>query len=94
MIHEYALLTIDPADAEAFDAVIPAAEQILLGAPGCLTAELQRSVDLPGTYLLRVGWERIEDHLEVFPTTPQSDRLAATIGGYFAADPIVAHFAR
>jgi hypothetical protein len=51
-----------------------------------------RSLDRPGTYLLRVGWDRIEDHIATFPGTPQAILLAKTIGGYFTEEPMVIHF--
>ncbi|MFJ9900880.1 hypothetical protein ACIQPR_46940 [Streptomyces sp. NPDC091280] len=38
-------------------------------------------------------WDRIEDGLKVFPTTPQVIRLAELIGAFFAEEPEVIHFA-
>lgn len=93
MIHEHALLTIGPADVEKFEKAVPEARTTLLDAPGCRAVSVLRSVDRPGSYLLRVAWDRIEDHLEVFPATPQATRLADLIGTYFAEAPQVVHFA-
>lgn len=92
MIYEHAYLTIDPNRAQEFEKAVPVAREHLLAAPGCREATVVRSVDQPGTYLLRVGWDRIEDHLEVFPTTPQSKALAATIAGFFVQTPTLVHF--
>jgi quinol monooxygenase YgiN len=92
MIHEHAHLAISAAHVGAFEAALPAARKHLLAAPGCREVSIHRSVDHHGTYLLRVAWDRIEDHLEVFPTTPHSGRLAAAIGDYFAKEPLVVHF--
>src|SRR2546423_3010855 len=50
-----------------FEAAYVRAEPILTGASGCRGAELFRDVERPGEYLLRVSWDRLEDHLEVFP---------------------------
>jgi len=94
MIYEYAVLTIDSARGAEFDAVIADAERILLSAPGCASASLQRSVDRPELCLLRVGWEDIDDHLVRFPGSEPADRLARTIGRFFVEEPLVAHFRR
>lgn len=93
-VHEYAILTIDPARAAEFAAVLPDAERVLRGAPGVRSVEFQRAVDRPEVYLLKVGWDSVEDHVERFPSTPQAERLAATIGGFFLETPFVAHFER
>ncbi|MFK0119836.1 antibiotic biosynthesis monooxygenase family protein [Streptomyces sp. NPDC090994] len=93
MIHEHALLTIGPADVERFEKAVPEAREVLLSAPGCRAVSVHRSVDLTGGYLLRVSWERIEDHLDTFPATAQATRLAELIGTCFAEPPHVVHFA-
>jgi heme-degrading monooxygenase HmoA len=92
MIHEHAHLTVAAGNASAFEAALPTARQHLLEAPGCREVSFHRSVDQPGKYLLRVAWDSLEDHLETFPTTPQAEQLADTIGGYFAGKPLVVHF--
>lgn len=93
MIYEHALLTIAAADGEKFEQVVPHARAILLEAPGCREVRVRRSIDRPGVYLLRVCWDRLDDHQKVFPTTPQAARLSDLIGPFFAAEPQVIHFA-
>ncbi|GAA2345936.1 antibiotic biosynthesis monooxygenase family protein [Streptomyces violaceusniger] len=92
MIYEHARLTIDPADAEKFEQAVPAGREALLSAPGCREVSFLRSVDQPGVYLLKVGWDSITDHLEVFPTTPQAARLADAIASFWTKAPEVIHF--
>ena len=92
MIYEHAHLVIDSAKVTEFESAAPDARKALLDAPGCREVSIFRSVDQPGTYLLRVGWDRIEDHLEVFPTTPQARTLGEAIAGFFAEAPLVIHF--
>ncbi len=92
MIYEHAYLVIDPDRANEFEKAVPAGRDALLAAPGCREVAVSTSVDRPGAYLLRVGWDRIEDHLEVFPTTPQAGQLARAIGGFFIEEPTVVHF--
>jgi heme-degrading monooxygenase HmoA len=92
VIYEHAYLTIDPARSAEFEKALDAGRGHLLAAPGCREVSVSRSVDRPGVYLLRVGWDRIEDHLEVFPATSQAVRLAETIGSFFLGEPTVIHF--
>ena len=92
MIYEHAHLTIDPNRAAEFERAVLRGREYLLAAPGCREVSVSRSVDRPGVYLLRVGWNRIEDHLEVFPATPQAASLADAIGGFFIEEPAVVHF--
>lgn len=92
MIYEHAHLSIDPQESGAFEEAFASVRHELEGAPGCRSVELVRSIDAPQTYLLRVGWDRIEDHLEVFPTTGNARRFAGSVGGYFQGVPLVLHF--
>ncbi len=93
MVYEYALLTIDPARVELFEAAMPEAQRILLSVQNCTSVEFQHSEDRRDTYLMKVRWQHLDDHLVRFPRTPQAGQLAATSGGYFLREPIVAHFA-
>ncbi len=92
MIYEHAHLTVDPERAQNFETAFRAARAHLLAASGCREVAVFRSVDRPGTYLLRVGWDRIEDHLEVFPGTPEAQAFADGVAGFFVQEPTVVHF--
>lgn len=92
MVVEYALLTIEPDAVDTFEERIPAAREILLSSPGCRSVTFLHSVDRPEVFLMKVGWDRIEDHLEVFAGSELAPRLAGVIGELFAEAPVVAHF--
>lgn len=92
MIFEHAHLRIAEQDRATFEKAAPAARDILLAAQGCSDVHISASVDEPGLYLLRVGWDSIEDHLERFPDSDQGAALGALIGGLFAEAPAVTHF--
>lgn len=92
MIYEYAQLRIAEKDQAAFERAAPAARRILLAAEGCRNVQISRSVDEPDLYLLKVGWDSIDDHLETFPQSEQGTALGELIGGLFAEEPTVAHF--
>ncbi|MEV7738066.1 antibiotic biosynthesis monooxygenase family protein [Streptomyces sp. NPDC088921] len=93
MIHEHAELHVRPGAGARLEADFATARHLLLEAPGCRSAELLRSVDHPDTYLLRVGWERLEDHTEVFPETPQAKAFAEVVAPHCVARPRVVHYA-
>lgn len=92
MIVEHAHLRIAPKDQAAFEAAAPRARSILLAAPGCQQVSISKSVDHGDLYLLRVVWDALASHLEVFPHTPQAAELADLIAVYFAGEPRVVHF--
>lgn len=92
MIYEHAELRINPETEEKFLAEFTAATHLMLVAQGCHSVELQASVDMPSTYLLRVGWERIEDHTVVFPGTAQAEDLSKILMAHCVEAPRVVHF--
>lgn len=93
MIYEHAELRTLPGAGARLEADFASARHLLLQSPGCRSAELLRSVDHPDTYLLRVGWERLEDHTEIFPGTPQGKAFAEVVVPYCADRPRVVHYA-
>ncbi|MFD9667188.1 antibiotic biosynthesis monooxygenase family protein [Rhodococcus sp. NPDC059968] len=92
MIYEHAHITIDADKRTEFEDAFARAKKYLLDANGGKTVEIVRSVDDPGLYLLRVGWDSVEDHTEVFATSINGKLLAEAIGGFFTETPSVAHF--
>lgn len=93
MIVEHAYITVARGQETDFEAAFVKAEPILAGASGCRATALFRDVERPGGYLLRVSWERLEDHLEVFPTSTAGQDFATHVAHFFAATPEVRHFA-
>ncbi|MDN5915153.1 MAG: antibiotic biosynthesis monooxygenase [Pseudonocardia sp.] len=93
MVVEHAYITVVTGQETEFEAAFAKAEPVLAGAAGCRDTALFRDVERPGGYLLRVTWDRLEDHLEVFPTSPAGQEFAAQVAGFFAGAPEVRHFA-
>ena len=56
------------------DTSFAATRPLLLASAKCQTAELFQSVNKPGSYLLRLGWEKAEDRPGTFP-----GRVPATV---------------
>jgi len=92
MIYEHADLRINPETETEFLMDFAAVRHLLLEAEGCLSVELFESVDTPAAYLLRVGWEKIEDHTNAFPGTHQADELGRVLMAHCAAPPNVIHY--
>jgi heme-degrading monooxygenase HmoA len=89
---EHAYLTITPGREAEFEAAFLDARPVLTGASGCQEAELFRDSEEPGSYLLRVGWETLADHLEVFPASAAGEKFASQVAHFFASTPQVRHF--
>jgi heme-degrading monooxygenase HmoA len=92
MVYEYAYITVDVDECAAFEEAFADAKEYLLDANGGKTAEIVRSVDRPGLYLLRVAWDSVEDHTEHFASSVNGQRLDAAIGHYFDEPPQLIHF--
>jgi heme-degrading monooxygenase HmoA len=92
VIYEHAYLRVAADDQPAFEQAAPQAREILLSAHGCREVVINKSVDETDLYLLRVGWDRVEDHLERFATSDRAAALGDLIGRLFSETPVVNHF--
>jgi len=88
---EHAVLTVDDERAAEFERAFATARPDLQAAQGASEVALDRSLDDARRWLLRVRWERIEDHLEGFPASEAGRRFVAAVSPYFAEPPIVVH---
>ncbi|MCR3721984.1 MULTISPECIES: antibiotic biosynthesis monooxygenase family protein [Prauserella salsuginis group] len=92
VIVEHAEFRVLPGRGAELEAAFARISDLLLGAQGCHGAELLHSVDHEDTYLLRVWWENLEDHTEVFARTEAGMSLAAVLGPYCDGPPHVVHY--
>ncbi|WP_326568933.1 antibiotic biosynthesis monooxygenase [Amycolatopsis rhabdoformis] len=92
MVVEQAYLRIAGGRESDFEEAFRAARPLLAQARGCTSVELFRDAENPSTYLLRVGWERLEDHLVGFPASDAGKQFAEQVAGFFAGAPEVRHF--
>ncbi|WIX83201.1 antibiotic biosynthesis monooxygenase [Amycolatopsis carbonis] len=92
MVVEQAYLRIAGGRESDFEEAFRAARSLLAQAQGCTSVELFRDAEHRSTYLLRVGWERLEDHLVAFPASDAGKRFAEHVAGFFADEPEVRHF--
>lgn len=92
MIYENAYLWVTSGREEEFEEALRQGWRVLASAEGCRSVELFRDVEAPGAYLLRVGWETLEHHLEVFPGTPLAKQFADVVEQFFDREPVLRHF--
>jgi|tagenome__1003787_1003787.scaffolds.fasta_scaffold18789752_2 heme-degrading monooxygenase HmoA len=93
MVVENAYLNVIGGREEDFEDAFARGRPILAGAEGCERVELFRDAERPSSYLLRVTWQRLEDHLGAFPGSAAGRRFAELVAGFFAEEPQVRHFA-
>ena len=91
MILEIAELTVTPASQQQFEEAVQRAVPLFQRAHGCVSMTLERSIENPGTYLLVVGWQTVEDHTVRFRGSEDFQQWRALVGSYFTAPPKVQH---
>ncbi len=91
MITEIATILIDPAQADAFEAAVASAAPVLRAAEGSHSMALERVIETPGKYLLRVQWDSVEHHTVTFRESEGFKQWRALAGPFFAGTPQVEH---
>ncbi|MEZ5742820.1 MAG: antibiotic biosynthesis monooxygenase family protein [Sphingomonadaceae bacterium] len=92
MITEIAYLTIDPARAADFEAAVAEAAPHFRTAEGCHGMALDRVVEDPAKYRLRVKWESVDHHMVTFRESPAFQEWRALAGPFFTEPPHVEHW--
>jgi heme-degrading monooxygenase HmoA len=93
MILEHALLPVRTGEEEEFELAFAEARGIIAAADGCRSVSLSRCLERPGTYLLLVEWERVEDHEQGFRGSDAYRRWSALLHRFYDPFPVVEHFA-
>ncbi len=94
MITEIATIAIDPTTAAAFEAAVAEAAPHFRAAEGCHGFTLDRCIEEPARYFLRVEWESVDHHMVRFRASEGFQKWRTLAGPFFAAPPIVEHSAR
>ena len=79
MITEYIRYTLVAHEPVAFIAAFAEAGKHLTAAPECLGYELTQCVDDERTFVLRIQWTSVKDHLESFRSGPHFPPFLALI---------------
>lgn len=92
MILEVAHLTIVPGRENDFEAVFRQAARIIVAAPGYLSHQLQRCIEVRGRYVLFVNWETLEDHTQHFRKLPAHDEWKRLLQPFYHCPTLVEHY--
>lgn len=92
MIMEVAYMDILPGHEEGFEEAFAQAKDVVARAPGFRVIHLHRGVERPGTYLVAIGWDTVEDHMEGFRNSDLFTQWRALLGPHFAGTPTVEHW--
>ena len=82
MIVEYVRYDVGAERAEAFEADYARAAASLDASPHCLSYELSRCDEAPGTYTLRIEWDSAQGHMQGFRRGPEFPAFFAAIRPY------------
>ncbi len=91
MIIEIARLTVDPLRAADFEAAVADAVPFFKASPGCHGMVLDRLIEEPETYILRVLWETLEHHTVGFRESENFQKWRALASPFFVEPPKVVH---
>ncbi len=91
MITEIAVLRIDPSRAGEFEAAVAAAHVHFQADSGCHGMALEKVIETPGAYNLRVLWETVEAHTVGFRSSENFQKWRALAGPFFVEPPVVVH---
>ena len=92
MIREHALLPVREGLEEQFLGAFASARPIIASMPGFRGLTLSRCLERPGTFLLLVDWERLEDHTEGFRGSPEYQEWRRLLHHFYDPFPVVEHF--
>ena len=92
MVLEHALLSVRRGRETAFEQSFAEARSIIAAMPGFGRLTLSRCLERPGTYLLLVEWDRLEDHTVGFRGSAAYQRWRALLHPFYDPFPTVEHF--
>ena len=91
MVLEIARITVKPGLEGEFEDNVRRAVAIFARAAGCRGMELRRSIEKPGSYLLLVTWDTLENHTIDFRGSADFAEWRGLVGHCFAVPPEVEH---
>ncbi len=91
MIYEVAVMKIDPDRAFGFEAAFAEAAMVFRQAEGCRSMSLEKTLENPGEYRLRIVWESLEAHMDTFRNSEGYQVCKELVEEYFTKAPVVVH---
>ncbi len=93
MVLEVALIDVQPGREDDFAAAYAQARPILATTPGCRSVRMTRGIESPSRFVLLVDWDSVAAHQDNFRASERFGQWRGMVGPYFAAPPVVEHFA-
>src|SRR3546814_16666494 len=87
VIREIATLEITAGKEAEFEAAVAKAAPLFRNSKGCHGMALERSVETPTRYFLRIDWATIEDHMTGFRESAAFGEWRALVTPYFGNAP-------
>jgi heme-degrading monooxygenase HmoA/GNAT superfamily N-acetyltransferase len=92
VILEVATLNVRQGQSAQFEAAFARARPLIAAAPGCLSVELQRCLEVEGQYLLLVGWDGVASHMEGFRKSADYPEWKRLLHPFYDPFPTVHHY--
>lgn len=93
MVLEVAEITVTPGQEDAFKEAYRTARELVRVSPGLRSMRMTQGVESPGRFVLLIEWDSVEAHEQGFRETDRFPKWREAIGPFFAAPPLVEHFA-
>lgn len=91
MIFEQATLQVAPEKAKEFEAVIAGSTPLFRTSSDCHSLSLEKVIEHPGRYVLRIGWSSVEAHTVDFVSTEAFSQFRERVTPFLTAAPDVIH---
>ncbi len=91
MILEIAQIDVKPGMEAEFEAGVANAAPLFKRAKGCISMELQRSIEKPSRYRLFVQWQTLENHTVDFRGSEDFQEWRKLVSHCFERPPEVEH---
>lgn len=91
MVFKVAHIEVKHGMEEEFLAGVKKAAPLFLSSPGCRGLSLERSVEFPEQFVLRVRWDSVAHNLELFVNSENFKSWRALVGHCFARKPQIYH---
>jgi heme-degrading monooxygenase HmoA len=93
MVLEVADIRLRPDCADDFVAAFAKVREVLDTTPGCRSVRMTHGIESPDRFVLLVEWDSVDAHEQNFRATDRFVTWRGALGPYFAAPPLVEHFA-
>ena len=92
MIMETAFIDVTPGRESEFELALETARGIVSQAHGFQVMHVHRGIERASTFMLAIGWDTLEDHMQGFRESQLFAQWRGVIGPFFANPPHVEHW--